>query len=1769
MLKESLHIYTIDSNGNKTPFPSEQHPAVLSEWDYTAERMAGAPTITGYLMNNQCLDDLWTKKEFIEFNSERYYVDQTPTSSKNTADIRYKHDITFVSERIVLENVFFFDVVTSETEEQYKDRYRSNSTTFSFYGTLYEFVSRLNDSLIYSKLYNPQTIEGYHVVIDEGIPVEEVKELSFNGVYFATALQEIYNKYGISYYWIGKTCHVGYTENSIIKPFEYGSGNGLISINKNNENYRIVNRITGVGSSDNIPYYYPNSNEYGTLIYSTKNIDKSRVSNLSYPKIHNYNPSIYDTYIYCTRDKTELNVENNLKYYNPRFPSQYAPVENTFQLYPFRVEQGPNYVIYHYKSNASIYFRIFAKKGATINVSSSKLSCTTNPSFSRPFVFVGIYIMRVEENSGWTESGHAGKKIESYYNFHEDGWYQISMLGTISFSNGSGGPVSITIKPILSFIYNPGFPDKFFLYNNKKGNITYSESGITLSDVENVPSRKYICSFKDGEWVETLDASTSENAAQVLITDRKWIAPTGKLMPPIYRESNGAERFYNAINDTYPNPDGGTYSFNNLYTENNPMEGFTEFEDIKPSIKGMKNASGQLLGEIVAVAFDSDNSDETVKSDENNMEYVHSYFYVKLHIFNGKFGFNIFKQALESGAMTFNMTSGNCAGCAFEVGVPKPREVDGHYEFDNPVITDENGNLVKVQNIGDSKYTGDYIQKEGGEYTPRQQDTSKYSVWVALKKETSTYGIVMPNATNNYKPNAGDTFVITNILMPQVYITNAENELKESLIKYMSENNDEKFTFSMQFSRIYLQQHPEIEEMLNENARIVVRYNGHDYTLYVSSFSCKATDDILNEITVEVTDKLSVGKSALRDKVSEAVNDEIDNISKDIISAGQRHFISKTQNDTAKGVITFQKAPIMESGAYFGAQSGQGYNGKVEADGSAELLSLILRESLKIGSLASVDKDGAAKLTSLILSGLNGLQSDNFILGALGSGFGLLKMDSSGHSYLEIDKLFVRMSALFTQLEIRSLKYSGGNFVFSPAGAQVKRVERCPAMVSVTDEDGTEITDDSLTVLTTDTGTGVEVFRCWFNTDDGEKSVVNEFAVGDLVRAQDFNIKEGVYDGVSNSFYWRKCVYVGPDFIDLSVTDCAEGSGEPKSGDDIVTMGNVSDVDRQNIIVINTIGDGAPEFVQYEKVNGYSLEGKMVTRISPKGNVFRGTFLLTTGKSVEEAINDSSEYIENFSNEVYSKFEVLDESIRQTVTKVEEYGAASELLEERISQAEIKLQPENIWIGIQQSESTRNIFQDGSFEYNLHTFEFHPTRTASVSDRDYKFGNQCLYIKCVTVDSETHWVRNVAITDVSGGNTYTFVFWIKGAGARNVVIYPRFVLEDGTTTELAGTSTSTGNTWKKVIITFDAPTNAIKFGFVVYNTFTSTLGTIRLDGMMLFEGDMSSQVESLERFIPCETDESEATIKTGINIKKREINVTTDQFNVYNNDGEKTASINADGVIETNGGVFNNVTVNGSISQPWVQLKTIDVNEGYEIVDENGNGPKEGMKYDNIMFDSSTQNVTDNQYMSRWFDGDASDIGRTVNIANIPNQGMVFPDYTYPITLTSRASDEGQSKYAFFDAGYSDATLTIKDEIVTLKGIGSGNVFVGWYIMERKKLRSKSEIGSIGRILACFNVYGNNTTATSTTGETITGIYNSQTATYKFSFPGLVTDLSTSIASLNGNYCVLVQFTGPLYEDKVFFAYVSKSVDSFTVNIKPAPTSNVCPNFSVLMINNY
>lgn len=216
------------------------------------------------------------------------------------------------------------------------------------------------------------------------------------------------------------------------------------------------------------------------------------------------------------------------------------------------------------------------------------------------------------------------------------------------------------------------------------------------------------------------------------------------------------------------------------------------------------------------------------------------------------------------------------------------------------------------------------------------------------------------------------------------------------------------------------------------------------------------------------------------------------------------------------------------------------------------------------------------------------MRSPDFISGALGTGF-TVQRNADGTTYAEVDRLFVRMKALFQILEILKTDVAGGEIVVNSGPrlkvAKVEALGDVPAYFA----DGSEAYFPG-----GERAYFASSYRLYFLADDGETAVRNLFHVGDLARCQTFDIKAGVYENVSNRFWWRLVTAVGDDWIEVSSTVCAEGSDVPKEGDTVIQMGSDRDTDRQALIVLSAYGQGAPSLTMYQGIDSFSLSGKDV-----------------------------------------------------------------------------------------------------------------------------------------------------------------------------------------------------------------------------------------------------------------------------------------------------------------------------------------------------------------------------------------------------------------------------------------------------------------------------------------------------------------------------------------------------------------------------------------------
>lgn len=345
----------------------------------------------------------------------------------------------------------------------------------------------------------------------------------------------------------------------------------------------------------------------------------------------------------------------------------------------------------------------------------------------------------------------------------------------------------------------------------------------------------------------------------------------------------------------------------------------------------------------------------------------------------------------------------------------------------------------------------------------------------------------------------------------------------------------------------------------------------------------------------------------------------------------REYFLSKDREDQTKFLLR------LIGGAEFGAYASGISGARISSDGAAELLNLLLRGALTIGEYkkglkgANIDEQGVADLLSILVR--SGIESANFSTGALGAGF-CLKKDENGDSYLEVDRMLVRKVATFIRLLIQQIKHVGGQIILTPASMSCVKVE--------------------------DKG---DFYRCYFENTDGERTIEQEFEVGDLARAQTFNVKEGVNENVTNTYYWRAVVGVGDNYIDLSKTDCDTGSTEPKAGDDIVQLGNKSDATRQAAIILSAYGNDAPYFKLYRGINSYSLDGKEFASFSrSEVMIIADAIKFSSGESVKD-------YIDNAVGEVNTKVDDAISDLSENISFVNQLSKDLEAVKNQIDGA--------------------------------------------------------------------------------------------------------------------------------------------------------------------------------------------------------------------------------------------------------------------------------------------------------------------------------------------------------------------------------------------------------------------------------------------------------------------------------------------------------------------
>ena len=395
----------------------------------------------------------------------------------------------------------------------------------------------------------------------------------------------------------------------------------------------------------------------------------------------------------------------------------------------------------------------------------------------------------------------------------------------------------------------------------------------------------------------------------------------------------------------------------------------------------------------------------------------------------------------------------------------------------------------------------------------------------------------------DYPIKKGDHFVLTGITLPDSYVNAASLKLLKYAIAFIDKNDYTRYVYQPKVDEIFMaRQHDQAEaddtgviKSLHDTLKAgdLMNFNDTDLNIEgiisIDQLTIKEEDGKIPTYDITLREDKEVGTiQKIQQQISSIKSGNggtgagltTTQVKNQVATEGSKHFISKINDDIAKGTVTWEKVQKFVSGLFVG-------NFNAENGGS-------------------------------------------------------WTPDAEGRSHLITDYLEVRMKAIFEELVINKTSTIGGKEIISPAGGVVAhKVEE---------------------VTVTYNNVSQKAYRCYFLAEQEGDAVDNDFAVGDQVRSESFNVRKGTYHKAGNHFYWRLVIGRDEDpvelegkkyhYIDLSDTDCATASDVPAKGDVLNQCGNRTDVERQNCLIFSAVDTYSPSISLYHGINSYSFANK-------------------------------------------------------------------------------------------------------------------------------------------------------------------------------------------------------------------------------------------------------------------------------------------------------------------------------------------------------------------------------------------------------------------------------------------------------------------------------------------------------------------------------------------------------------------------------------------------
>lgn len=588
-----------------------------------------------------------------------------------------------------------------------------------------------------------------------------------------------------------------------------------------------------------------------------------------------------------------------------------------------------------------------------------------------------------------------------------------------------------------------------------------------------------------------------------------------------------------------------------------------------------------------------------------------------------------------------------------------------------------------------------------------------------------------------------------------------------------------------------------------------------------------------------------------------------------------RHFLRSDEEDTAEKRITFAEGLSSEAASTF-----------------KKLLTLLGGLTLSDG-IHGITDEGVATLKKMVSAAFKpGVGGKGFMLGDT--------YGTTTDSYLEVDRLLVRKAAEFVKLVIRELQSVGGEIVLSPASMKVSNVESIPK---------------GSTSPGYESGAPYEMTRCYFLQKVGDREIVNQFVENDLVRCQTFNIKTGTSESARNRYYWRRVHAVGSDYIDV-VNSSGEGADQPAAGDELVQMGNTTDVARQSVLYLSAYGSDSPSIKLYKGVNDYTLDGKEIFVVSRDeiyalASMFK--LKVRDGDTTKEmTLAEIVANVDGLSSTVAANKTETDGQISKINTTLTQNAESITSLSQKQTETENKVSKieqttDKISLQVETTTNLKNCIVGSALRPwdDITRITAAHSQKVEITNGGGVGGSNYATFSASGATSNTYTGLYFKDVRVSAGKTYVFSVWAKIVSLLDNGAYYSIKRFDGGTEGAvvkSGNITPSIGSWKLFSSTFTVPDGCTK---LLLEIAVRRNGAISVCRPMIMEGTEYGGW-SLSPYDKTEAGKLESGLKrTGIDIENGKITATADKFEIRNNSGETTAIVNEDGLLEVGAGLFS------------------------------------------------------------------------------------------------------------------------------------------------------------------------------------------------------------------------------------------------------------------------